>query len=198
MNSGEGEEPEAEVVEYSPADSLKAAFDANDSGKFNEFLTQAKAKIDKLKDTDPATAKKYLEAVQTFLKEQGDAITKFVGGNATVATLVKEVSEFKLPDVPGEVKDAVDVAAGEAKEAAEKEMSKQNVPTKQTTTKTVKTKTTTQTKTKTKPTTQTKPEQKKVEMNSNRMLKPPLEEQFNHPIPPQPEADKILKEPPNK
>ena len=114
---GEGEEIEAEVVEYSPADSLKAAFDANDSGKFNEFLTQAKAKIDELKDTDPATAKKYLEAVQTFLKEQGDAITKFVGGNTAVATLVKEVSEFKLPDVPGEVKDAVDGAVEQGKEA---------------------------------------------------------------------------------
>ena len=180
MNSGEGEETEAEVVEYSPADSLKAAFDANDSGKFNEFLTQAKAKIDELKDTDPATAKKYLEAVQTFLKEQGDAITKFVGGNATVATLVKEVSELKLPDVPGEVKDAVDVAAEEAKEAAEKEMSKQNDPTEQIKKKTVKTKTTTQPKTKTKTTTQPKPEQKKVEMNSNNNLTPNREGHFNH------------------
>ena len=117
LTPGEGEETEAEVVEYSPTDSLKAAFDANDSGKFNEFLTQAKAKIDELKETDPATAKKYLEAVQNFLKEQGDAITKFVGGNTAVATLVKEVSEFKLPDVPGEVKDAVDGAVEQGKEA---------------------------------------------------------------------------------
>ena len=191
LTPGEGEEIEAEVVEYSPADSLKAAFDINDSSKFYEFLTQAKAKIDELMDTDPATAKKYLEAVQNFLKEQGDFITMFVGTNSALATLVKEVSELKIY-LPGDIKDAaedakgaVDVAAEEAKESAEKEMSKQNVPTKQTTKKTVKTKTTTQTKTKTKPTTQTKPEQKKVEMNSNKMLKPPPPEgQFNHPIPP--------------
>ena len=117
---GEGEEIEAEVVEYSPADSLKAAFDANDSGKFNEFLTQAKAKIDELKDTDPATAKKYLEAVQNFLKEKGDAIKTFVGTNTALATLIDNVNklpEIKVPDVVEGAKDAVEGAVEQGKEA---------------------------------------------------------------------------------
>ena len=115
---GEGEEIEAEVVEYSPADSLKAAFDANDSGKFNEFLTQAKAKIDELKDTDPATAKKYLEAVQNFLKEKGDAIKTFVGTNTALATLIDNVNklpEIKVPDVVEGAKDAVEGAVEQGK-----------------------------------------------------------------------------------
>ncbi|MBR6981440.1 MAG: hypothetical protein IKH88_16620 [Prevotella sp.] len=119
---GEGEDTTATVVEYSPADSLKAAFEANDSSAFNKFLSEAQNKINELKETDPATAKKYLEAVQTFLKEKGDAIKTFVGTNTALATLIDNVNklpEITVPDVVEGVKDAAENVKEDLKEGAE-------------------------------------------------------------------------------
>ena len=121
--SGEGEDTEVVEAEYTaPIDSLTAAFDANDTNKFQELLTQAQAKIDEFKESNPAKAKEILEAVQKFLKDKGDAIKGFVGTNTALATLIDNVNklpEIKVPDVVEDVKEGVKDAANDIKEGAE-------------------------------------------------------------------------------
>ena len=121
---GEGEEKEENVeAEYTaPIDSLDAAFAANDANKFQELLTQAQAKIEEFKESNPAKANEILAAVQKFLKDKGDAIKGFVGTNTALSTLIDNVNklpEIKVPDVVEDVKEGVKDAANDIKEGAE-------------------------------------------------------------------------------
>ena len=110
-------EPEPEAVELVSEDSLASFIEAADTTAISNFLTEAQAKIEELKNTDPVKAKEYLAKIQALLKENADKIKAFVGTGAVASVIdaVNSLPEIEVPDVTDAAAEAVDGA----KEAVE-------------------------------------------------------------------------------
>ena len=59
-------------VEVISVDSLNAVIETGDTTAIGNLFTQVQAKIEELKNVDPAKAKEYLATVQAFLKENAE------------------------------------------------------------------------------------------------------------------------------
>ena len=110
-------EPEAPEVELVSEDALASFIEAADTTAISNFLTEAQAKIEELKNTDPVKAKEYLAKIQALLKENADKIKAFVGTGAVASVIdaVNSLPEIEVPDVADAAAEAVD----DAKEAVE-------------------------------------------------------------------------------
>ena len=105
-------------VEVISVDSLNAVIETGDTTAIGNLFTQVQAKIEELKNVDPAKAKEYLATVQAFLKENAEKIKDKVGTTGAVAGLIDTVTnlpEIELPNVTDAAAEAVDGA----KEAVE-------------------------------------------------------------------------------
>ena len=113
-------EPEAPEVELVSEDSLASFIEAADTTAISNFLTEAQAKIEELKNTDPVKAKEYLAKIQALLKENADKIKAFVGTGAVASVIdaVNSLPEIEVPDVTDAAAEAVEGAADAAKDAA--------------------------------------------------------------------------------
>ncbi len=99
-------------VEVISVDSLNAVIETGDTTAIGNLFTQVQAKIEELKNVDPAKAKEYLATVQAFLKENAEKI-KGVVGTGAVAGLIDTVTnlpEIELPNVTDAAAEAVDGA----------------------------------------------------------------------------------------
>ena len=114
-------EPETSEVELVPTDSIAAVIEAADSTQLSSLLTEAQAKIEELKNIDPAKAKGYLAAIQALLKENADKIKEFAGTGAVASVIdaVNNLPAIEVPDVAAAAEEAADKAAEGVKDAAE-------------------------------------------------------------------------------
>ena len=114
-------EPEPEAVELVSEDSLASFIEAADTTAISNFLTEAQAKIEELKNTDPVKAKEYLAKIQALLKENADKIKAFVGTGAVASVIdaVNSLPEIEVPDVTDAAAEAVEGAKDAAAEAVD-------------------------------------------------------------------------------
>ena len=106
-----------EAVVEDPAADLQKALEANDSSAFQKIITTVTEKFDALKSLDGdalAKAKEYIAKAQTFLKENAEKITAFVGGNSVISGLLDKVNA-----IPAEAIAPVAAAEGAAADAVE-------------------------------------------------------------------------------
>lgn len=105
-----------EAVVEDPAADLQKALEANDSSAFQKIITAVTEKFESLKNLDGDAlnkAKEYIAKAQTFLSENAEKITAFVGGNSVITGLLDKVKAIPADAL------AIPTAAEGAKDAAE-------------------------------------------------------------------------------
>ncbi len=109
-----------EAVVEDPAADLQKALEANDSSAFQKIITAVTEKFESLKNLDGDAlnkAKEYIAKAQTFLSENAEKITAFVGGNSVITGLLDKVKA--IPADALAIPTATEGAVEGAKDAAE-------------------------------------------------------------------------------
>ncbi len=109
-----------EAVVEDPAADLQKALEANDSSAFQKIITAVTEKFESLKNLDGDAlnkAKEYIAKAQTFLSENAEKITAFVGGNSVITGLLDKVKA--IPADALAIPTAAEGAVEGAKDAAE-------------------------------------------------------------------------------
>lgn len=109
---------EAGEIAKAAIEELKSNIDAKDANAVQEAITSIQEKVKEYIQTNPEAAKAYVTEVQSYLKENAEAIKTIVGNNAMVNTAVTTLTAASADEVVSSLSAALTTTEVAGEEAA--------------------------------------------------------------------------------